>query len=181
MNALIYLRSSPKNAYFGPCKSFNQSAGYHWMLTDSAVEQSNLYPKIEANNSRWGGYRSSQQNTVPFGVSGMINYGNTERVKVGGASSTYNYVRVSASNPDDYHFDKSEGAFLNYGSKVNQASEKVFSRIESYGNSGDRITDFAPRVIWTSESSSPNNAFYINGAGELKINIGGVVKTVTIT
>ncbi len=183
LNSQMHFEAPIATGYFGPCKTVNPSAGYSWLSLDATQKASNVLPEVISTNSRWGGIRTSSSSAQAFISANAKTTGDTETSAVNAASSITHKIRVKEESidADAYYFTKAAGDFINHGAKKNQGSEKVFTRLESYGNAGDRLTDFVPRVLPVIDSTGINKAFYVTSSNQLRIRLDGIHYDITMT
>jgi len=177
----IYLSASVINLVLGPTKVFNPDASFNWIDMTPAILSTNLIPTVARNQVRWGGCNLSSPAADDFVTTGLRLMADTEQRKINTAANLYRRSYVSETDDDAYYYEKSAGAFHTQGARNGQVSEKDFSRLESFGNTGDRYTDFVPRVLVIQEVTGVSGALYVTAAGSVRIRLSGVVFEVGLT
>jgi hypothetical protein len=139
--------------------------------------------KIPMNTERWGGMSFVSLAGQRAELYGTTFVGNETRRAIGNQATTYGKKQIVATNANRYHYERANGDYWQFGSSSNQAgnAEVDFFRIESYGNSGDRVTFLKPFVIPTLPVTDFTEALYVTPSGELRIRIGTGTFKVNLT
>jgi hypothetical protein len=158
-------------------------SGYAYFDCSADVFNGGQVSKIPLNSQRWGGMSFVSLAGQRADVHSLQVVGSMTRKSIGNQVTNYGKYQIESGVSARYHYEQVNGDYWNFGSTSNQAgnAEVNFFRIESYGNSGDRVTFLKPFVIPTLPVTDFTDALYITSGGELRIRIGAGTFKVNLT
>lgn len=181
LNNDIYLSAGITNLQLGATKVFTPDAAYGWIGMTAGVKASNLYPTVLRTQTRWAGCNLSSPAADDYVTTGLRMMSDVEQRKINAQSGIQFRSYISETNDDLYYFDTFSSGIKSMGSKVNQASEVVFEKMNSLGGTSNNMEDLVPRKIVNADTTNVSSAFFITTADQLRIKIAGVDYNVTVT
>jgi hypothetical protein len=167
----------------GPVVLGDPNSGYAFFDCSTDVFNGGQVSKIPMNTERWGGMSFVSLAGQKADLHAVQVVGNIVRRSIGNQSSNYGKMQITSDDAARYHYERANGDYWQFGSTSNQASnaEVDFFRIESYGNSGDRVRFLKPFTIPTLSVTDFTEALYITPGGELRIRIGAGTYKINLT
>lgn len=174
---------TPQIYNVGPVVVGDQQSGYAFFDCSTNVFNGGQVARVPVTVQRWGGMSFVSLAGQRAEIYGALLVGSETRRAIGNQQSTYGKKQIDSTNANRYHYERANGDYWQFGSSSNQAgnAEVDFFRIESYGNSGDRVRFLKPFTIPTMAVTDFTDAFYITPGEELRIRIGAGTFKINLT